>query len=55
MLTLALEERELRCSCGARSDIPNTRCRKCRARSRWHRRKTWHTKRNIGRRLHGKK
>jgi hypothetical protein len=55
MPRIALEKRELRCPCGAQRDITGTRCRKCRARSRWYRRKTWHAKRNTGRRLNGKK
>jgi hypothetical protein len=51
----AIDKRGLQCPCGAQRDVPGMRCRKCRARSRWYRRKTWQTKRNIGRRLNGKK
>ncbi|GII01773.1 hypothetical protein [Planobispora takensis] len=31
-----------RCPCGALTDPGTDRCRKCRARARWHRRKAHH-------------
>jgi hypothetical protein len=33
----------------------NTRCRKCRARVRWYRRKAWHSRNSRIRSLQGKK
>ncbi len=46
------------CPCGALLDYGKRRCRKCRARSRWHRRKAYRARpvsprRHGGRRLRG--
>jgi hypothetical protein len=34
---------------------PDPRCRKCRARGRWYRRRAWRTRKNPNRRHHGRK
>lgn len=44
-----------RCECGALREITSTRCQKCRARIRWHKRKAWRTRHNSSRKLAGRK
>jgi hypothetical protein len=46
---------EYRCPCGARRSTSARLCRKCSARSRWHRRKAWRTSKTTPRYRTGKK
>jgi hypothetical protein len=36
-----------RCPCGARRNKSSRLCRKCSARARWHRRKTWRSSKTL--------
>jgi hypothetical protein len=40
MRTIAIDSPERHCRCGALLEYEMTRCRKCRARSRWYRHKS---------------
>jgi hypothetical protein len=48
-------KRSANCQCGALRDASSARCRKCRARIRWHKRKAWRTHHNSNRKLAGRK
>jgi len=43
------------CRCSALCENTKSRCRKCRDRARWYRRKAWHSRNSRLRSLHGKK
>ena len=49
------DPQQRQCECGALTNASNPRCRKCRARAGWYRRKAWRTPRSSNRTLTGRK